>query len=154
MTVLKTRFSKNKPRETVYRNYKYFNSKNFNDELNFAFSKENIDSSSKFNQTFLNILNKHNPLKKEQLRANHTSYVSKSMRKAIMRRSYLENVYFKKRTDKSFRAYKKQKNYYRRLYKNKRKKFFNKLNPSFVNDSKLFWKTIKPFQTREVLKVT
>ena len=62
-----------------------------------------------------------------------------------MRRSNLENVYFKKRTGKSLRAYKKQKNYCSRLYKRERKKFFNKLNPFFVNDNKLFWKTIKPF---------
>ena len=109
MAVLKTTFSKNKPREIVYRNYKYFNSQNFNDELKFVFSKENIDSCSKFNQTFLNVLNKHAPLKKKQLRANHASYMSKSMRKAITRRSYLENVYFKKRTGNSLRAYKKQK---------------------------------------------
>ena len=74
--------------------------------------------------------------------------MSKAVRKAIMRRSYLENVYFKKRTDKSLRAYKKQKNYcrlYKRLYKKEPKKLFNKLNPSFVNDNKLFLKTIKPF---------
>ena len=138
-TLLKTTFYKNKPREIVYRNYKYFNSHNFNDELKFVFSKENIDSCSKFNQTFLNVLNKHAPLKKKQLRANHASYVSKSMRKAIMRRSYLENIYFKKRTDESLRLYTKQKNYCSMLYK----KFFNKLNPSFGNDNKLFWKTIK-----------
>ena len=67
------------------------------------------------------------------------------MRKDIMRRSYLENVYFKKRTNKFLRAYKKQNNYCSRLYKKERKNFFNKLNPSFVNDNKLFWKTIKPF---------
>ena len=101
MIVLKTKFSKNKPREIVHRNYKYFNSQNFNDELNFVFSKENIDSCGKFNQTFLNVLNKHAPLKKKQLRANHASYVSKPIRRAIMRRTYLEYVYFKKRTDKS-----------------------------------------------------
>ena len=144
MTVFKTTFSKNKPREIVYRNYKYFNSQNFNDKLKFVFSKENIDSCSKFNQTFLNILNKHAPLKKKRLRGNHASYVSKSMQKAMTRRSYLEKVYFKKRTEKLLRAYKKQKKYCSRLYKKKCKKFFNKLNPSFVNDNNLFWKTVKP----------
>ena len=41
--------------------------------------------------------------------------------------------------------YKKQKNYCSRLYKKERKKFFNNLNTSFVNDNKLFWKTVKPF---------
>ena len=94
MAVLKTTFSKNKPREIVCRSYKYSNSQNFNDELKFLFSKENIYSCSKFNQTFLNVLNKHASLKKKQLRANHASYASKSLGKAIMRRSYLENVYF------------------------------------------------------------
>ena len=107
MTVLKTTFSKNKEREIVYRNYKYLNSQNFNDESKFVFSKENIYSCSKFNQTFLNVLNKHATSKKKQLKANHAFYVSKAVRKAIMGRSYLENVYFKKRTDKSLRAYKK-----------------------------------------------
>ena len=96
MPALKTTFSGNKPREIVCRNYQYFNSQNFNDGLRFVFSKENIDFCSKFNQTFSNVLNKHAPLKKKRLSANHASYVSKSMRKTTMRRSYLENVYFKK----------------------------------------------------------
>ena len=34
----------------------YFNSEDSNDELKFVFSEENIDSCSKFNQTFLIIL--------------------------------------------------------------------------------------------------
>ena len=145
MAVLKSTFSKNRPCEIAHRNYKYFNSHNFNDRLKFVFSNENIDSCSKLNQTFLDVLNKHAPLIKKSLRANHASYVSKFMRKAIMRRSYLDNVYFKNRTDKSLSAYKKQKNYCNRFYKKERKEYFNKLNPSFANDNKLFWKTVKPF---------
>ena len=67
------------------------------------------------------------------------------MRKVIIRRSYLENGYFKNRTNKSFSAWKKQKNYCSRLYKKEHKKYFNKLTPSFVNDNELFWKTVNPF---------
>ena len=79
-TVLKIiKFSKNKPCRIIYRNYKYFNSHNFNDELKFVFSNANIDSCSKFNQTFLDVLNKHAPLKKKRFTANHASYMSKSM---------------------------------------------------------------------------
>ena len=78
------------------------------------------------------------------LRANHAPYVSKALRKAIMKRSCLENVYFKKQDNHSLRAYKKQKNYCSRLYKKERKKFFNNLNPKFVSDNKSFWKTVKP----------
>ena len=107
MTVLKTTFSKNKPREIVHRNYKYFNSQNFNDEVKFIFSRENIDSCSRLNQTFLDVLNKHAPLKKKRLRANHASYVFKSMQKPIMKRSYVENVYCKKKNGQVFKSVQK-----------------------------------------------
>ena len=46
----------------------------------------------------MTLLNRHTPLKKKMLRANHSSYMSKTLRKAIMRRSYLEKKYFKKKT--------------------------------------------------------
>ena len=108
--VLENTFSKNKQRKIVYANYKDFNSYDFNDELKFVFSNENINSSSKFDKMILDVLNNHAPLKKERLRVNHASYLSKSMREVIIRRSYMENIYFKKRTDKSLRAYKKQNN--------------------------------------------
>ena len=62
-----------------------------------------------------------------------------------MRRSYLEKVYFKNRRENSLRAFKKQKNFCSLLYKKEREKFFNSLNPSFVKDSQLFWKKVKPF---------
>ena len=66
-----------------------------------------------------------------------------------MRRSYLEKIYFKKRTVDSLTKYKKQKNYCSRLYKKERKKFFDNLNPSIVEDNKTFWKTVKPFLTNK-----
>ena len=58
----------------------------------FFFSKETIDSCRKSNQTFLNVLKKTRTIEKKRLRANHASYVSKSTRKAILRRS-LENFF-------------------------------------------------------------
>ena len=72
-------------------------------------------------------------------------HISKTLRKTIMRRSYLEKIYFKKRTDQSLTAYMKQKNYCSRLYKKDRKNFFSSLNPFLVKDNKLFWKSVKPF---------
>ena len=83
-------------------------------------------------------------MKRKLLRANHSSYIPKSLQKAIMRRSHFEKVYYKNKFEKSFKAYKKQKNF-SRLYKKERKRFFNNLNPSFATNNKLFWKTIKPF---------
>ena len=57
---------------------------------------------------FFKVLDKHAPVKKKVIRANHAKYISKHLRKAIMKRSYLEKVYFKKQTTQSLERYKKQ----------------------------------------------
>ena len=66
---------------------------------------------SSFEESFLGVLNKHAPLKKKVLRANHAPYVTKALRKAIMKRSYLEKLYFKKKATESLKNYKKHKNF-------------------------------------------
>ena len=98
-----------------------------------------------FDEKLLEVLDKHAPLKKKLLRANHASYVSKALRKAIMRRSYLQKVYFKNCTENSLRAFKEQKYFCSRLYKKGRKNFFNSLNPTFVKDNKLFGRQLSLF---------
>ena len=109
-----------------------------------AFAREKIESCIKFETVFTTVLNRHTPLKKKILRANDSSCMSKMLRKAIMRTYYLEQNYLRK-TDHYLRAYTKQKNYCSRLYKKERKKFIKGLNPSFVTQNKLFWKTVKLF---------
>ena len=141
LTVLKTSITKSKPQKITYRDYKSFDSVRFNDELKYVLVKEKITSCTKFDEMFLRILNQHTPLK-----VNYSAQIThRIFPKAIMMRSYLENLYFKRRTDHSLRNYKNQKNYCSRLYKKVRKNFFNKLDISFVPDNKLFWKTVKPF---------
>ena len=97
LTVLKTTISKSKPREIHYRDYKKFDSLKFNVDLKNAFAHENIESWIKFDEVFLAVLNRHATLKKKILRANHASHMSKTLRKAIIRRSYLEKKYLKKK---------------------------------------------------------
>ena len=53
-----------------------------------------------------------------------------------MRRSNLEVIYFKEQAKESLKAYKNQKNYFKKLYKKGRKKFFD--NISVVSDNKTF----------------
>ena len=146
---MKTTITKTKPHEIIYIDCKNFDSILFNNELKFVLDGKESVSCSNFDNLFFQVLDKHAPLKKKMLRANHSSYVSKPLRKAIMRRSYLEKMYFKKRTVDSLTKYKKQKNYCSRLYKKERKKFFDNLNPSIVEDNKTFWKTVKPFLTNK-----
>ena len=62
-----------------------------------------------------------------------------------MKWSYLEKVYFKKKNPDSLKKLKKQQNYCSRLYKKKRKKYFESLDPRRISDNKSFWKNIQPF---------
>ena len=48
LSVLKTTFSKNKPKELFYRDYKRFNFSDFNDELKTIFSRNTVGSRFQF----------------------------------------------------------------------------------------------------------
>ena len=145
LPVFKTTFCKSKPKEIIYRNFKNFEEESFNQELKNNLINSSTESYEFFEKVFLDTLNKHAPLKKKSVRANHAPYVTKTLRKAIMRRSNLQTIYFKKRTPESLKKYKKQKNYCSKLYKKERKAFFSNLNPSNICDNKTFWKYVQPF---------
>ena len=68
--------------------------------------------------------------------------MSKALRNAIATRSTLENIFHRKRTEDSKRAFKKQNKYCSRLYKKERKKFYSNLDPKSITDTKRFWQTI------------
>ena len=50
---------------------------------------------SEFTEIFLSILDKHAPKEQKFLRANNSNFLTKNLRKAIMKRS---NIYVKERT--------------------------------------------------------
>ena len=49
----------------------------------------------------MEVLNTHAPIKRKLLRANHVPYMTKALRKAIMKRSELENKYVKNKTNEN-----------------------------------------------------
>ena len=77
------------------------------------------------------MLNKHAPLKKKLLRANHAPYITKALRKAIIRRSQLETKYLKTKTQTNL--YKKDENFCSKLYKRESTKFWKTMGP-FLSD--------------------
>ena len=95
-----------------------------------------------FEENFLGVLNKHTPLKKKVLRLNNVPYVTKALRKAIMKNSYLETLYLKKKSTKSLKKSKKLKNSCSRLYKKEHKKYFDTLDINKI--TKVFWKNFQP----------
>ena len=66
-----------------------------------------IDKYETFEKEFLKVLNKHAPLKKKFIRANHVPYMTKNLCKAIMKRSQLENKYVSNSTVENRNKYKK-----------------------------------------------
>ena len=123
---MKTRFSKSKPKGNIYRNFEKPNKEEFNQELRGRLSTELVDNNSSFEKVFIEVLNKHATIKKKVIRANHAPYVTKALRKAVMKRFQLEKIYFKERSQESFKMYKKEKNYCSRLYKRERKSTLEK----------------------------
>ena len=79
LTVIKTTFSKNIPKELFYGDYKKFNFSDFNDELKAIFSRNTVGSCYQFDQIFLNVLDKYAPMKRKLLTASHSSYISKPL---------------------------------------------------------------------------
>ena len=144
MSVFKTTFTKSKPKEIIYRNYRKFNENNFNQDLHNQLSSEQPQKYASFEKIFSPILEEHAPLKKKLPRTNHVPYVTKALRKATMRRSYLEKLYFKKITPSSLKKNKKQRTYCSKLYKKERKAYFDKINQKKISDNKSFWKNIQP----------
>ena len=77
ITVMKMSFKKHSPRERHYRDYKYFDRTKFKNNLNEKLN-EGTSNYESFETTFIEVLNKHAPLRKKFLRANHAPYITKT----------------------------------------------------------------------------
>ena len=154
-TVMKAKIIKAQPKNVHYRDYKNFNEKDFKLDLRRKLEADFVDANYEtFHYVYLNVLNKHAPLKTKVIRGNQAPYITKAYRKAVMRRSELETKYLKNSTLENFNKFRKQKNFCSKLYKKERKKFCDKLDIKLVTDNKKFWTTVKPFLINKVSKST
>ena len=71
--------------------------------------------------------------------------MSKTLRKAIMKRSKLQNTFNKKRFSENWRIYKRQRNICPNILKSTKKNFFETPNTNEITDNRKLWKTVKPF---------
>ena len=70
--------------------------------------------------------------------------MSKTLRKAIMKRSRLWNASNKK-ISVNWQNYKRQRNICSNILKSAKKTFFGNLNINQITDARKFWKTVKTF---------
>ena len=149
LTSMKTTFPKAVPKEIVYRDTKNFDKKAFKRDLKENLKKADSTNYALFEEIFENVLDKHAPKKKKIQRANHKPYVTKAMRKAIMKRSELATKYRTRPTEENKKAFKKQRNFCNRLYKKERQKYYENLDLRKINDNKKFWNTVKPLMSNK-----
>ena len=69
----------------------------------------------------------------------------KNLRKVIMHRSKLKNLFNKCRTHENWCNYKIQRNYCVSLLRKTKQQYFKNLNLNDVTGNKTFWRTIKPY---------
>ena len=97
ITVLKIFFNKEKHETVFFRNYKKFDNSAFREALNRELLKHDLNNIEydTFQEIIVSLLNVYAPLKRKFLRANHASFVTKELRKAIILRARLRNIYLK-----------------------------------------------------------
>ena len=81
-----------------YRDYKKFESKVFNNNLQVSFKYFDMNNSSfiELKTIFMELLNKVAPLKTKYLRGTYSKFMTKELSKAIILRTKLQNKFLKK----------------------------------------------------------
>ena len=145
-TVLKQYFPKSKPKIVNYRDYRNFRNDEFRAELDNEILKHDISNMEyqHFLNIFIEILNKHAPMKIKYLRANHEKFMTKGLHKAIMKRSRLRNKFLRDRTETSRVECKNQINFCVNPLKKAKKDHFANLDVNSVLGSRKFWQNVKP----------
>ena len=96
VTALRSQLVKGNEKTMSYWHYNSFDIKLFEADLDKNLKSNNTIIFSNFQNTFIRVLHKHGPSKKKILRFNGSSFISKALKKVIMHRSKLKNVYNKK----------------------------------------------------------
>ena len=91
-----------------------------------------------FLNIFIEILNKHAPMKIKYLRANQAKFMTKGLYKANMKRSRLRNKFLCDRTETFRKEYKKQRYFCVNLLKKVKKDHFANLDVNSVLDNRKF----------------
>ena len=114
-------------------------------DLSVQITSSNINEIESFENKFVTVLDRHAPQKTRIVRGNEKPHVNKDLRKAIMHRSRLRNIYQRTQRFSDWRAYQKQRNYVCSLNRKIKKTYFDTVASNPDNSSQNFWEICKPF---------
>ena len=143
-TVLKQYFLKPKPKVVNYKDYRKFRNVEFRAELDNEISEFDISNMEyqHFVNIFIEILNKHAPMKQKYLRANQGRFMTKDLHKTIMKRTRLRNKLLSNWAEMFREEYKKQRDFCVNLLKKANKEHFANLDVNSISDNKKFWQIV------------
>ena len=139
--MLKAKHVKCKSKEIRYRDYSKFNEEDFVTQLYNVLYENSVSFYSDFENIFTSILNLHAPFKTKYLRANNKPYITKSLRKAIMKRSRLKNKANKSKCPEDMASYRRQRNLVVNMNRKAKKDYISSLK---ITNYTKFWETFKP----------
>ena len=124
-TQLKSKYIRLPPKKVNYRCYNNFIEESFLTDLSVQITSSNINEIESFENKFVTVLDRHAPRKTRIVRGNEKPHVNKDLRKAIMHRSRLRNIYQRTQRFSDWRAYQKQRNYVCSLNRKIKKTYFD-----------------------------
>ena len=136
LTLFKSEIPQQRPNIISHQNYKRFDSHTFECVISKKTEENTSMDFEVFKRTTVDTLDKYAPLKKKYLRANHSNFVTKELSKAIINRSKLRNQFLKNRSVESSMKYNKQRNICVALLRKTKRKYYEDLRLSDVNDNK------------------
>ena len=98
---LKSQLVNGNAKTKLYCDYSEFNTDNFKAELDDYLKSGIIREYSNFQNIFIQVLNNQIPAKKKTVRFNNSPFMTKTLRKVIMHRPKLNNIYIRKRNVKN-----------------------------------------------------
>ena len=149
-TVIDTKFKQKmlNHKYATFRAYKNFNENAFINEVQNSF--DNVDFSNddvyvawdKWKSKFLNLCDKHAPLRKMRVRKKHLPWVDREVLEKIYERDFTHKKAVSNKNEEDWSQYKKIRNEVTNLIKLKKKEYFTSKLKSAKN-SKEMWNTIK-----------
>ena len=80
LTAINLKSQKAPPKRKLYRDYKAFDENSFNNDLKIKLDVIKILDYSSFEDTLINVLNTHTPVKTKIIKANNHEFMTKALR--------------------------------------------------------------------------
>ena len=128
ITALKSQLVRGSAKTKLYPDCSEFNMDNFKAELDHKLKSGVEKEYSNFQNIFIQVLNNHAPSKKKIVRFSNSPFMTKTLRKAIMYRCRLKNMYIRKRNDKNWENYKKERNFCVDVLRKTKTEYFKNVN--------------------------